>query len=278
MPRTLRRPRVARTIPGCLGLVLVAFVVGVALIGPLVAPHAADAPVGVPGTGPSADAPLGTDFLGRDVLSRVLHGGLTVLYLAIAATLLAYLLGSVVGLLAGYLRSVVDPILMRAVDFVLAFPPLIFLLVLLAGAGNSRAILVVGTAFVLFPGVARLVRAATLEASVTGYVEAAVARGERAVAVVGREILPNIVQYVMTDFGLRFSGAVILVASVNFLGLGLQPPTADWGLMISENRVVITANIWAVAAPAIMLGLLTVGVNLIGDAYARTLGRSRARA
>lgn len=274
LPLRLRRLSVLRTVPGAVGAALVGAVVLTAVFGPFFAPHAPDLPMGLPGQHPTSTNLLGTDFIGRDVLSRTLYGGRSVLYLSLSATLLTYLVGVTVGLVAGFTRSLLDPLLMRLVDLLLSFPALIFLLVLLAGAGNSRGVLIVGVALVLFPGVARLVRTATLEASVTGYVEAAVANGERMPAVLRREILPNIVQYITTDFGLRFSAAIILVASVNFLGLGLQPPAADWGLMIAENRVIISTNVWAVLAPGILLGVLTIGVNLLADGYSRTLGRS----
>jgi ABC-type dipeptide/oligopeptide/nickel transport system permease subunit len=266
--RFLRRPS------GAIGVGIVLFVLAVAVFGPLVAPHSPTQPVGVPLAGPSGTSPLGTDFLGRDVLSRVLYGGRSVLGLATAATALAYLLGLSVGLIAGYTRSLVDPALMRSVDVVLAFPPLLFLLVLVTGAGSSTGVLVVGVAFVQAPQISRIVRTATLEVSVRGYVEAAVARGERAPAVIVREVLPNILGPVLVDAGLRFTYSILIIASVNFLGVGLQPPSSDWAVMIGENRSYMAVNYLAVLAPAAMLALLTIGINLIGDAVARSLGRS----
>ena len=275
----LGRPRVLRTRQGIVGLVLLGFVVGVALIGPLVAPHPLDAPIGlgVPGAAPSAVAPLGTDYLGRDVLSRVLHGGIPVLELSVLTVVLSYVVGVTLGMLAGMTRSLLDPVLMRAVDVLLTFPPLLLLLVLIAGAGSSFFVLVAGIVFVIFPGVVRVVRTATLEVSATSYIEAAVARGERPLAIMRREILPNITPAILADAGVRFSWAIILAASVNFLGLGSQPPAANWGLMVAENRSIIYSNIWSVAVPAAMLGLLAISVNLLGDALARTLDRSGAR-
>jgi peptide/nickel transport system permease protein len=273
----LRRARLWRNPQAIAGFIVLVFVLAVALIGPLVAPHPLDMPIGVPGHGPSAAAPLGTDFLGRDVLSRVLHGGLPVLELSVGAIVATYLIGVSIGMVAGLSRSLLDPILMRAVDLFLVFPPLLLLLLLIAGAGTSTWVLLVGIVMVLFPGVARLVRAATLEISSSAYIEAAFARGEPTVAVMRREILPNIAPAVLADLGVRFSSAIILAASANFLGLGSQPPAANWALMISENRIIIGTNVWAVLAPALLLALLTVSVNLIGDAYARSLGRSARR-
>jgi ABC-type dipeptide/oligopeptide/nickel transport system permease subunit len=166
---------------------------------------------------------------------------------------------------------------MRAVDVFLSVPAVIILLVLVTGLGSSRGVLVVGTAVVLFPGVARIVRTATQVVATRGYVEAAEARGDRTLAILVREILPNMMAPIVADLGVRFSWAIIAIASVNFLGFGLQPPTADWGLMISENRVILPTNAWGVAAPALVLALLIVGVNLVGDAYVRHLGRSAGR-
>jgi ABC-type dipeptide/oligopeptide/nickel transport system permease subunit len=139
-------------------------------------------------------------------------------------------------------------------------------------------ILVIGVAIVQLPGIARLVRTVTIEVSVRGYVEAAVARGERAAAILRREVLPNIAPAVIADGGIRFTFSVLLIAAANFLGIGLQPPAADWGLMISENREYITLNPWGVAVPAALIGLLTIGINLMGDSIARSLGRSHVGA
>lgn len=269
--------RFVRTPSGLVGSVLLVAVVAVALLGPLFAPYAPDEPVGVPFSGPAEGTPFGTDFLGRDVLSRVLWGGRSVLALAGLATLLAYAGGIVIGLAAGYSRSLLDPALMRAADVMLSFPALLFLLVLVTGAGTSKTVLVLGVALVQMPLIARIVRAATLEQSVRGFVEAAVARGERTSAILRREILPNIAGPIAADVGLRFTYAIILVASVNFLGLGLQPPAADWALIISENRGGLTLNPYVILVPAALISLLTISFNLVGDAIARNLGISTAR-
>jgi peptide/nickel transport system permease protein len=269
-----RRLRFLRTASGAVGFGIVMVVLLVAVIGPYVAPHSSTAPIDAPLAGPSGHALLGTDFLGRDVLSRMLDGGRSVIGLAAAATALAYLVGLAIGLIAGYSRSIADPLLMRTVDVMLAFPPLLFLLVLIAGAGSSVGVLVIGVAAIQAPGISRIVRTATLEVSLRGYVEAAVARGERASAVIRREVLPNILAPVLVDAGLRFTFSILIIASVNFLGLGLQPPSSDWARMIGENREYISVNYLAVVAPAVMIAVLTIGVNLTGDAIARSLGRS----
>jgi ABC-type dipeptide/oligopeptide/nickel transport system permease subunit len=274
MRMRLRAPRLLSTASGKVGLTMLVFVLGVAILGPSFAPHGLATPIGQPGTPPYPGAPLGTDYLGRDVLSRVLNGGLSVIWIGTAATVLSYAVGIPTGMIAGYRRSLIDPFLMRGVDVLLAFPALLVLLLLVAGLGPHVSVLIIGVAIVQLPPIARVIRTATLEVSTRGYVEAAQARGERTAAILRREILPNVAPVVLADFGIRFGFSIILIASVNYLGLGLAPPAADWGLMTAENQQYIALNVWAVLAPAIMLAMLTVCVNLLADAYIQTLGRS----
>jgi peptide/nickel transport system permease protein len=277
--RQMKRPRIGRirfasTWAARSALVVVVLMLMLALLGPELAPHDPDAQLGPAFGGPSSAAPLGFDYGGGDVLSRVLSGGRTVILYGALATLLAYCTGGVFGMVAGYRRGWVDPTLMRAVDVLLAFPPILFLLVLATGFGGGALALILGVAIVLMPGVARIVRAATLEISVRGYVEAAVARGDGLITVARREIAPNIVGTVVADAGPRFTVSILLVASVNFLGLGITPPQADWGLMIAENRAGMTINPLSVLVPALMIGILTVSLNMLADAVARSLGTS----
>ena len=270
----MSRFRFVRTPAGAIGAVLLAFVLLVALIGPSFAAHPPAQSIGLPFDGPGRGALLGTDGLGRDALARTLWGGRSVLAYAGLATLIAYVIGAALGLLCGYLQGWLDAILMRGVDVLVAVPALLFILVLVTGAGTSNGTLVAAVAIVQAPLIARVVRSATLEQSVRAFVEAAVARGESVGAILLREVVPNIVPSVMADAGLRLTYSIILVASVNFFGLGLQPPAADWALMISENRDGFDLNPWVIIAPATMIALLTIAVNLIGDALARSLGRS----
>jgi peptide/nickel transport system permease protein len=269
-----RRFRFVRSWSARISLAVVIVLILLAVIGPAVAPHNPTALAGPPYAGPSSAFPLGTDYAGEDVLSRVLAGGRTVMEYGALATLLAYLTGGVIGLVAGYRRGWADPILMRTMDVFLAFPPIIFLLLLATGFGSSAVALIIGIAIVHMPGVARIVRTAALEISVRGYVEAAVARGDRVRTILRREILPNIAGPVIADAGPRFTVSILLVAAVNFLGLGIAPPTADWALMISENREGITINPLAVLIPALMIGLLTVSLNTLADSFAASLGTS----
>lgn len=274
--RRWRTPRFLQTGRGIVGLGMLAFVVGVAVIGPIVAPHPLDAPIGDPASPPSWSAPFGTDMLGRDVLSRVLHGGLSVLTISVASVALTYAIALAVGMVAGLSRARgADALLMRFVDLFMVVPPLMLLLALISGAGTGSLVMILGIALVLFPGAARLVRTVTLEASTTGYVEAAMIRGEPLRAIMRHEVLPNVTPALVADAGVRSLGAIFLVASLNFLGVGAQPPSANWGLMIAENRQVLGSNDWALLAPAALLALLTVSLNLIGDAYTQTRDRSR---
>lgn len=264
-----------RTVSGTIGLTLFTAIAVIALLGPLVAPHAPDAPVGAPFAAPGDGAALGTDQLGRDVLSRVLWGGRSVFVLAAAATVAAYSVGLLLGLVAGFSRSVLGGLIMRVVDILLAFPALVLILLLVTAMGSSNLSLVAAVALLQVPGIVRLVRTVTLEQAVRGFVEAAEARGERMASILFREILPNTLGPISADVGLRFTFSVLIIASVNFLGLGLSPPAADWGLMVSENRQGIGINPWTVLVPATLIGLLTISLNTIADAIARGYGRSQ---
>ena len=269
-----RVPRLHLGIPASVGLVVLAIVLLVAFLGPLFAPYSPTELAGIPYSTPNGDFWLGTDSLGRDVLSRVLHGGRSVILLAVGATLLAYLIGGAIGLFAGYTRSFADGVLMRGVDLLLAFPPLLLLLLVAAGIGAGPTVIVIGVAAINIPGIARIVRTVSLEVSVRGYVEAAITRGERTSAILAREVLPNIAGPLVADAGVRLTGSILFVAGLNFLGLGLQPPSSDWATMIAENRTTIDLQPWAVAAPAAMIAILTVAVNVVGDAISQRLGKS----
>jgi ABC-type dipeptide/oligopeptide/nickel transport system permease subunit len=274
----LRRTRLpfARSISVRIWLALGLLLLGVAMFGPFFAPYGPSELAGIPLTRPDGEFLLGTDQLGRDVLSRVLWGGRSIIGLAVASTLIAYAVGGAIGLVAGHSKGLVDAGLMRFVDVLLAFPPLLFLLLLSFGVGAGPWTIVAGVAAINVPGIARIVRTAALEVSVRGYVEAAVARGERMGSVLVREIAPNIAGTIVADGGVRFTGSFLAIAGLNFLGLGLQPPAADWATIIAENRTTIGIQPWAVAAPAILIALFTVAVNVVADAIARTQGRSTA--
>ena len=271
------RRRPVRGLAAWVSLTVLAATLLVALCGAWFAPHPPAANLGVPYSTPDATYRLGLDYIGEDVFSRILWGGRTVVVLGLLATALAYALGGAIGLLAGYGRGVLDSVLMRGMDVLLAFPPILFLLMLGTGFGNSLSALVIGIAIVHLPGVARIVRTAAAEVAVRGFVEAAVARGDHVTAILRREILPNIWGPIVADAGPRFTVSILLVAAVNFLGLGIAPPAADWALMISENRSGLLINPASVLGPAVMIGVLTVSLNVFADTLARSLGQSTER-
>ena len=260
-----------------IGLAIFVVLCLTAFIGPHVAPYSTTSVEGVPFADASGDHLLGLDYLGRDAFSRFLAGGQSVILLAFAATLLGFVGGIAIGLAAGYFRNWIDEVLMRASDVVMAFPSIILALILVAGVGPELWLVVVAVAIAHVPRIARVVRGATLEVVTRAYVEAAEARGERTAFLLRREVLPNIWTPILVDFGIRLTASIILIASLSFLGFGLQPPAADWGLMISENRSALTIQPWIVMAPILAIGLLTISVNLIGDGIARALGRSLGR-
>lgn len=266
--------RILRQPGGLVGVVLLAVILLFAFLGPIFAPYSPTQTLFAPST-PGNGLVLGSDFLGRDVLSRLLHGGRSVILIGVSATLSAYIIGVVAGLVAGYKRGFGDAVVLRLADVVVAFPPLLVLLLLIGGFGRHVWILIVGVIVVQTPSIARITRTATLSASKTPYVEAAHARGDTTATILRKDVLPNILPTLLADFGVRFAVSIVLVAGINYLGLGLAPPASDWGLMMTENQDGISLNPAAVLAPAIALAALTVSCNLIGDAYIRAITSSR---
>jgi peptide/nickel transport system permease protein len=253
--------------------VITAALVVLAAVGPALAPSSPTALAGIPFARASAHHWMGLDFLGRDALSRFLNGGRSVIVLALLATAIGEVAGILVGLTAGYTRNWIDSIFMRIGDALISFPAVILVLVLLSAVGPKLWLVVGGVALVHAPRVARIVRAATLEIVPQDFILAAEVRGERLGWLLNREILPNILTPILVDFGLRLSGSVIMIASVSFLGFGIQPPSSDWGLMINENRQGLTVQPYVVLFPAIAIALLTIGTNMIADGVARAAGR-----
>jgi peptide/nickel transport system permease protein len=216
---------------------------------------------------PGPDHWLGTDKFGRDVLSRIMSGAAYVLLLALSGALIALTLGTAIGLSAGYRGGLADEILMRAMDVLMSFPSLLLAILVLGtlGAGFLNVALVVGIVFC--PRVARVVRGTVMEVKPCEFVDAARLRGETDIAIMLREILPNILGPLGVEFSVRFAYAIFLSASLGFLGLGVQPPTPDWGLMINENRGFIVVAPWTVVFPGLAISSLVIGVNLLADAF-----------
>ena len=254
------------------GLAMLIVVLGVGGLGRYVASYPPDEMFGAPFSAPSGAHKLGLDFAGRDVLSRFLFGGQTAIVVALAGTVMGFVLGSGLGLVSAYRRGWVDEVIGRTTDLALAFPALILSLLLLAAFGTSLVLVVFAITITTAPGVARIARAAALEVVDLPYVEAARARGERASYVMAVEILPGVRSPLLVDFGLRLTSAILLVAALSFVGLGLQPPAADWGLMIGENRIGLNVQPWPVIVPAAAIAALTIGVNLMIDGVGRRTG------
>ena len=259
----------ARTSRGMIGLGLASFVVLVAVIGPFVAPNPPDALVTLAFGKPSGQFPLGGDFLGRDVLSRVLGGGWVLLLMAACATALGIAAGAAAGVSAAYLRGASDGIIMRAVDVILSFPQLVFALLLLSLLGPKLWLITVAVGVSHAPQVARVLRSATLDLSERDFVKAAELQGLRPAKVIWKEILPNLVSPLMVEGGLRLTYSIVIMAGLAFLGFGPPPPAANWGTMINENRDGLSVNPWAVIVPALLIALLTIGTNTFTDAFAR---------
>ena len=267
----------ARTPRGMAGSGLVLLVVLLAVIGPFFAAYSPLQFVTAPGAPPSSKFPLGSDILGRDVLSRVLDGGWQLLLMATAAMLIGIVLGTAAGIAAAQLRGWRDGVIMRAVDVILAFPQLVFALLLVSILGPTRWLLVVAVGLSHAPQVARVIRAAALDVSERDFVKAVEITGVRQAKVMSGEILPNLLTPLMVEAGLRLTYSIVIMTGLSFIGFGLQPPAPNWGYMINENRGILTTNPWAVVAPAILIAVLTVGLNTFTDAIARVaLGIERA--
>ncbi len=215
--------------------------------------------------GPSTNAIMGTDHLGRDLFSRVVLGGRVSLFLGLSAVVLALSLGIPIGLAAGYKGGRFDEFIMRLMDVVMSFPTLILALMLLVALSSSllNAILAVGVVYA--PRLARVVRASTMSIKNEEFVKAAQVRGESDWYIMLREILPNILGPIAVEGSIRIGYAIIIGTSLSFLGLGAQPPTPDWGYMIATSRDYVYSTPWFLLWPSLMLGLTVLGFNLLGD-------------
>jgi peptide/nickel transport system permease protein len=248
-----------------MGLAIIVVNVLVAALAPWVAPHGEGDLVGDVWARPGARAWLGLDNLGRDMLSRLMFGARTTIGLALVTTLLSFTLGIVTGFVAAITGGWVDTLLSRFVDAVMAIPTLIFALVILTVMGTSIPVLIGTIATISSTRVFRLSRALAMNIVALDYVEAARLRGERLGWIVRREVLPNATPPLLAEFGLRFGFTVLFIASLSFLGLGIQPPHADWGSMVGENAQGITVGSIAPLVPAAAIALLSIGVNLVVD-------------
>jgi len=222
---------------------------------------------------PSREYWLGTDNLGRDILSRLIYGTRGTLSTSVAAALLGVTLGTLVGLTSGYAGGWTDEVIMRTVDAMLALPSILLALLLLATLGSSRLSIVLGVGIVYTPIVTRVVRSDVLAVKNTEFIQAARLRGEKTAYILFREILPNIWSPIIVEASIRISYAIILTASFGFLGLGIQEPAPDWGLMVSRGRGYIHTAPWMALAPAAAISLLVVSMGVVADTLQQHLGR-----
>ena len=280
LPDAPPRRRLKLSWSGKLGICVVTLWMVLAFIGPYVAPyHEADildeALFVVPGSddlypdtdfqGPSKVVYLGTDYIGRDILSRTLFGARTTIGISLVATLLAYLVGVTLGIAAAVGGGWLDMGLSRSNDAFLSIPPIVLGLILIAAIGTTIPILIVLTGLIYSTSVFRIARAFGQDVMVSDFVEAARVRGEGLWWIITREILPNVAMPLATDFGLRFVWIILFISSLSFLGLGVQPPMSDWGSMVKENLSGLSFGSIAPLVPALAIGTLTISINMIVD-------------
>ncbi|MDE2516194.1 MAG: ABC transporter permease [Rhodospirillales bacterium] len=258
--------QLARTPQGAAGLLILLLLAAACAFGPAIAPYG---PEHIDFLGrfhpPGARHWFGADQLGRDVLSRLLTGARSTVPTALAATLAGTLLGAVIGTASAYLGGRWDEIIMRTIDAVMAIPGLLLALLVVntLGKGEMNAAIAIAAAFA--PGMARITRSVALVARRQDYVGAAIARGERGTWIVFREMLPNVVAPIVVETTIRVAFAVMLFATLSFLGLGAQPPASDWGLMVADARPFLHQAPWMIVAPGAAIALTAIGFNLLGD-------------
>ena len=248
-----------------IGLISTSIFVFCAIFANLIAPYGMDEVVGGVWEPSSAAHWLGTDNIGRDLLSRLIHGAQTTLTIAALATAVSFSLGSILGMLAAVIGGWTDQMLSRAVDLLMSIPTLIFALVVLSVLPTNIATLVLVMGLLDATRVFRLSRAVGVDVNVMDFVEAAKLRGEGRWWIITREILPNALSTLIAELGLRFVFQVLFLSSLSFLGLGIQPPEADWGGMVQENKDGIVFGIGAALYPAAAIALLAISVNLVAD-------------
>jgi peptide/nickel transport system permease protein len=258
--------RMLRSPQGMLGLVLVGLMALVVVVGPSIAPY--DPEVFSPlqrYRPPSLQFWLGTDQYGRDILSRLLVGARSTVLMAIIASALGTLAGALIGTTSAYLGGRSDEAIMRTIDAVMSIPSLLMalLIVTLLGKSSFNALLAIGIAFT--PAMSRVTRSVALAVRKQDYVSAAIARGESARFIVWREMLPNVVAPIVVEMTIRVAFAVMLFATLSFLGLGAQPPAPEWGLMVSESRRFMHLSPWLILWPSLAIAMVAIGFNLLGD-------------
>ena len=248
-----------------LGLVTITAYLIVAIFAPIIAPYSETEILGGAYELWSEKYPLGTDNLGRDMLSRLIFGARNTIGIALAAVVIAFAIGGVTGMLVAILGGWYDTIISRIVDALMAIPGLVFALLILTILGTSIPTLVLVIAVLDSTRVYRITRASAMNVAVMDFVEVAHLRGEGLWWVIRKEILPNIMAPLLAEFGLRFCFVFLFIAALSFLGLGIQPPTADWGSMVRDNATLINYDDITPLLPAACIAVLTVAVNFVVD-------------
>ena len=264
--------------PACLiGILLVVLHLVVAIGAPWVAPYAPTSLLDAPLEPPSATYWLGTDDLGRDAFSRLLWGGRVAMLVAFAAGIIAVVGGAVLGLSAAFMRGAFDDCMLRLVEMKLAVPTILFVAIFVTGFGQSIPILILAIGIIQMMGVIRTTRAAGIVLMEQGYVRAAQLNGESGPKIILRELLPNVADLMAVEFALRASSALLLVSALSFLGLGISPPTPDWGLMVEDAMALLDSEPHLMLAPALAISTLVLGINLAAEGLAEALGLDAAR-
>ncbi len=278
MKRTQKLIKLLKTSPlsARIGLIVILLGLGIALFAPLLAPYGESQVVSEVWLSPGGDHLLGTDQLGRDMLSRLIYGARNSITIAFVTTLIAFFVGAFLGLTAAVTGGWMDIVLSRIVDIFMAFPTLILALMILSVLGTSIPVLIVVVALLDSTRVFRLARALAMDIAIMEYVDAARLRGEKTFYIVRREILPNAMPALIAEFGLRFCFIFLFISSLSFLGLGIQPPTADWGSMVRENSGAINFGIMTPIYPAATIAILTVSINMVVDWFLHRSAQIRA--
>lgn len=266
LARAASRPATA------LGLIVVALHLLLAVAAPFVVPYDTSAMLATPLSPPDATHWFGTDLLGRDYFSRILSGGQVALLVSAMGVAAALIAGTAIGMACGHLGGVFDEAVSRVVDALMAIPEFLLISILVLALGKSLPALACIVAVVYLAGVIRVIRARTLLLSAADFVHAAELRGETRAAILLREILPNLLPILAVEAPVRVSAALLRVSALSFLGLGISPPTPDWGLMVQEAMTVSFTDPWLLLFPALMLSSFVVAVNFAVDGLARALG------
>ena len=270
-PHPLRELASQLTIPAGICLCVIVCFAGIALAAPWLAPYEEGAILTddsfVP---PGEELLLGGDYLGRDIASRLIYGARVTLGLALAISALAFLIGSATGFLAAVRGGWTDTVLSRLVDALISFPAIMIALIVISGLGSTFAVLIVTVALIDATRVFRVARALGMDIVVQDYIEAARARGEKLGWIMWHEVLPNALAPLAAEFGIRFTYAILFISALSFLGLGVQPPHADLGVMVKENMQGLLYGSYAPIFPAMCIAVVTVSVNMLVDWFLKT--------